>query len=95
MAREADGEIRDVDHLLHFAFTLGQDFACFERDQGAKIVFETAQLIADLAHDLSALGGRQHAPAVEHFDASLDGALVVFGSGEAHSGELASIGGIQ
>ncbi len=38
LAREADGEIGDVDHLLHFAQALGQDLAHFERDQRAQIL---------------------------------------------------------
>ncbi len=69
LARKADGEVGDVDHLLNFAFAFGQDLAHFERDQRAEIVFEPAQLVADLAHDLAALGGGEHAPAFEYFDA--------------------------
>ena len=69
LARKADGEIGDVDHLLHFALAFGQDLAHLERDQRAQIVFGRAQFVADLAHDLAALGRRHHAPAFEGFHA--------------------------
>ena len=54
LAREADGEIGDVDHLLHLAEALGQDLAHFERDQRAQVLLVRAQLVADLAHDVAA-----------------------------------------
>jgi hypothetical protein len=33
--RETDGEIADVDHLLHFAEAFGQDLASLDGDQSA------------------------------------------------------------
>ena len=95
LARKADGEVGNVDHLLHFAFAFGQDLAHFERDERAEIVFETAQLVADFAHDLAALGGREHAPALENVDAFDNGVLVIFGGGEADASEFAAIGGVE
>ena len=37
LARQADGEIADVDHLLHFAEAFGRDLAGFDRDQPAEL----------------------------------------------------------
>ena len=37
LARQADGEIADVDHLLHFAEALGGDLAGLEGDQAAEL----------------------------------------------------------
>ena len=54
LARQADGEIADVDHLLHFAEALGRDLAGFERHEAAEIVLGGAQLLADQTHELAA-----------------------------------------
>ena len=45
-ARLADGEIGDVDHLLHFAQAFGLDLAVFERDQRAEVFLGGAQCVA-------------------------------------------------
>ncbi len=45
-ARLADGEIGDVDHLLHFAQALGLDLAVLERDQRAEVFLRRAQRVA-------------------------------------------------
>ena len=37
-ARLADGEVGDVDHLLHFAEPFGQDLAVLERNERAEIL---------------------------------------------------------
>ncbi len=37
LARKPDGEIGDIDHLLHFAQAFGQNLAHFERNQRAQI----------------------------------------------------------
>ena len=37
LARKADGEVGDIDHLLHFAHALRQDLAHFQRDQRAQV----------------------------------------------------------
>ena len=39
LAREADGEVADVDHLLHFAEALGDDLPDLERHQRAQGLF--------------------------------------------------------
>jgi len=57
-AGEADGEVADVDELLHLANALGADLAHLEGDQVAEGLALGAQRLADLAHDLAAAGGR-------------------------------------
>jgi hypothetical protein len=39
LARQADREVADVDHLLHFAEALGEDLAVLERDQQPRSSF--------------------------------------------------------
>ena len=56
------GEVGDVDHLLHLAQAFGEDLAVLERDQRAQIVLVAAQLLAELADRLAALGCGYLAP---------------------------------
>ena len=42
-ARLTDGEVGDVDHLLHFAVAFGLDLAVLERDEAAQGVLVLAQ----------------------------------------------------
>ena len=51
LARQPDGEVADVDHLLHLAEALGADLAGLDRDQRAEIVLVLAQQLAQLAHE--------------------------------------------
>jgi hypothetical protein len=62
LAREARGEVADVDHLLHFAVALGADLPHLERHEIAERLFQLPQRVPQVAHELSALGGRRHAP---------------------------------
>ena len=85
LAREADREIADVDHLLHFAQALGQNLAHLERNQRAQILFVGAQFVADLAHDFAALRRRNHAPLQEGRGGALHHGFVIAGAGRAHA----------
>ena len=51
-ARLPDGEVADVDHLLHFAVALGADLAHLERDQVAQRFLRFAQGVAEIANHL-------------------------------------------
>ena len=62
LARQADRELADVDHLLYLAFALGQDLAGLDRDEAAEIGLGRAQLLAEQADELAASGGRHLAP---------------------------------
>ena len=53
-ARLTDGEIADVDHLLHFAFAFGDDLARLERDELTEIVLRFAQGVAELSNGFAA-----------------------------------------
>src|SRR5207237_5755638 len=46
LARKADSEVADIDHLLHFAFTFDNDLARFESYKPAKILLRIAQGVA-------------------------------------------------
>ena len=63
--RLADGKIADVDHLLDFAFTFGQDLAGFQGYQFTQGVLLRPQCIADLTHHFAALRRRDIAPELE------------------------------
>ena len=56
LPRQADGEIADVDHLLHFAQALRDDLADLERDERAERLLRGAQLLAEQTHELAAPG---------------------------------------
>ena len=62
LPREADGEIADVDHLLHFAQALGDDLADLEGHEGAQRLLRGAQFLAKKAHKLAPPGRRNLAP---------------------------------
>ncbi|MPM71924.1 hypothetical protein SDC9_118896 [bioreactor metagenome] len=62
LAREAYGEIADVDHLLNFAHALLQDFAHLHGDQASEVFFVFADTQRDLTHDLASDGRRYGAP---------------------------------
>ncbi len=47
LPRQADGEIADVDHLLHLAAAFGRDLAGLDRDQAAERILRGAQILAE------------------------------------------------
>ena len=61
-SRLADGEIGDVDHLLHFAVALRLDLAVLERDERAERVLVRTQEVAELSHRLAAPWRGDRAP---------------------------------
>ncbi len=65
LAREADGEIADVDHLLHFAEALGDDLSRFEGDDGAERLLGGAQFLAEEADEFAPARSRDVAPGGE------------------------------
>ena len=58
LAREADGEVADVDHLLHLAEALLGDLPDLERDERAERLLLAAQLLAEQPHELAAVRAR-------------------------------------
>ena len=85
LPRKAAGKIADVDHLLHFAFALGDDLAHLGRDQHAEFVLELAQLHAELADKFAALWSGDLAPLDERLVGARDD-LVVFIFGDLLDG---------
>jgi len=51
--RLANSKVADVDHFLHFAFALGNDFSCLERHELTKLVFHFTQSVAKPANGLA------------------------------------------
>ncbi len=81
LAREADGKIADVDHLLHFALPFGDDFAGFKRNEHAQILFGVTQGVAKLANDFAAFGRWDRLPFFERGSGTRGGAFVLFSRG--------------
>ena len=87
LARQADGEIADVDHLLNLAEALGRDLAGFQRHEAAEIVLGGAQFLADQTHEFAAPGSRHLAPGLEGLMGAADGGFGLVGAGFAHMGD--------
>ena len=81
LARQADREIADVDHLLHFAQALALDLADLQRDEPAERLFVGAQLFAEQPHQLAATRGGDVAPVLEG-----GGGAAISAAGSAVSG---------
>ena len=58
LPRETDGEVADVDHLLHLAEPLLRDLPHLERDERAERLLLAPELLAEQAHELAALRRR-------------------------------------
>jgi len=82
LAREADGEIGDVDHFLNFAESFGEDLAGLESHEAAEFVLVAAERVAELARDFAALGSGKKPPALESFRGESNGLLVIVGCRE-------------
>ena len=65
LAREADREVADVDHLLHLAEALLRDLAGLERDERAERLLLAPQLLAEQPHELAAARRGHVAPDLE------------------------------
>src|SRR5208282_6056018 len=91
LAGEADGEVADVNHLLHFAFAFGEDLAGFECDEAPEIGFGVAQGVAELADNLAAFGGGDELPLLEGRLGAASGAFVFLRGGSADGGKEAAV----
>jgi len=65
LPRQPDGEVADVDHLLHLAQPLRGDLADLDGDQAAEIGLGRAQLLAEQPHQLAAPRRRHQPPRPE------------------------------
>ena len=75
--RLADGEVADVDHLLHFAFAFREDLARLERDEVAQIALLLAQSVAELPDGFSAHRPGRGSPFRESFLGAADHLFVI------------------
>jgi len=62
---ETDGEVEDVDHLLHFAMSFGPDLPHLEADQVAQRLLDLPQQVAEISQELAPPRGRGGAPIEE------------------------------
>ncbi len=93
LAGEADCEVADIDHLLHFAFAFGEDLAGFKCDEAPEVALGGAQGVAELADDLAAFGAGDQLPFTEGVVGAV-GDAVVFGlGGGADGGQHAAVDG--
>jgi hypothetical protein len=65
LARLADREVADVDHLLDLAAALREDLADLDRHQRAEVVLRGAQLLTEQPDELTAPRCRDRAPLAE------------------------------
>src|SRR5215468_3557943 len=91
LAREADGEVADVDHLLHLALALLQDLAGLAGDELAERSLGGAQLLAEQAYQLAAPGRRHVAPGLEGLLRLGDGGADLRRRPALEAGDLATV----
>ena len=65
LARQADGEVADVDHLLDLAAGLGGDLADLEADQRGEVLLVLAQQLAEALDQRPPCRGRHTPPPQE------------------------------
>ncbi len=78
LARQAHGEVGDVDHLLDLALALAGDLAHLERDELAEVLLVLAKEIAELPDDFATRRSRDVTPVTETRLRRLHDLLVVF-----------------
>src|SRR3954471_12065375 len=74
---KANGEIADIDHLLHFALAFGKNFAGLDGHEPAELLFELAQGITETANRFSANGCWHRPPFQECVVGALNRAIVI------------------
>ena len=73
LARQADGEVANVDHLLDLAQPLLEDLARLEADQPPERLLLLAKHLAEQPHELAAARRRDDAPGEEGVVGAADG----------------------
>ncbi len=91
---EADGEVTDVDHLLHLAMSFRANLAHFQADQVAQRLLVFAQHVTQIADQFAASGGRHAAPIIESGLGGGDDLVVLSGAGLEDGGDRLAGGGI-
>ncbi|MNQ59921.1 hypothetical protein D3C85_741840 [compost metagenome] len=91
LARQADGEVADVDHFLYFTQAFLSDLTGFPRHQFAQVGLVLTQYFAELAHQFTATRCRDLAPQVERMLGATDLLLDFGGTFPVHRGNLAAV----
>ena len=88
LPRQADGELADVDHLLHLAEGLGGDLARLDGHQRGEIVLVLDEQLAEPRHQRAAHRCRRRAPRGERLRRFGNGRIGLLrcglGDGEQH-----------
>src|SRR6202040_640642 len=90
-ARLTDGEITDVNHLLHFACAFGDDFSSLESDELSKLMFQFAERVAETANGVAADWSGCSSPFFERFLRSRNRRLVILVRSGADAGQPTAI----
>ena len=93
LARQAHGEVADVDHFLHFAFALGQDLAGLQAHQPAQLALVAAQGLAEQAQQLATARRRHVAPGQAGLAGAGDGGMRLGHAVFAHPRQLGAVDG--
>ena len=91
LTRKADGEVANVDHLLHFAQAFGQGLAAIDGDKARKAVLMVPQRIAEKAHQFATARCGNSAPFEENVVRRGDGGFNVGWRGNRHRADLAAV----
>ncbi|MDT4814485.1 hypothetical protein FQZ97_474890 [compost metagenome] len=75
LARQAHGEVANVDHFLHFAFAFRDDLAGFQADQAAQLALVLAQDFPEQAHQFAAARRGDIAPCQAGLACARDGRM--------------------
>src|SRR5205809_324707 len=90
-ARLADGEITNVNHLLHFPFAFGDDFSGLKSHKLAELMFRLAQCVTETTNRLAADRPGRDAPFQKCFVRAGDRTVVIFIGCCAHAGESSPV----
>src|SRR6476661_457678 len=91
LARQSDGEVADVDHLLHLAEAFLHDLPGLQTDQRAELRLLAAENLAEEAHQLAATRRRNVAPLPIGRLGPRDGAVDLCRRHTAQGGEPAAV----
>ena len=88
LPRQPDGELADVDHLLHLAEGLGGDLPGLDGDQRGEVVLVLDEQLAEPRHQRATHRGRRRPPRRERLRRFGDGGVGLLrcglGDGEQH-----------
>ncbi|MCY1441151.1 hypothetical protein D9M71_574540 [compost metagenome] len=93
LTRQTDGEVADVDHLLHFALAFLGDLAGLPGNQLAQLGLARAQFLAEQPYQFAPARRRHLAPGLEGVGGAADLLLHLGGALQAHGAQAAAVDG--